>query len=478
MKKHSELSRRDLLKLGLAAAALPLVPRMSLARADSDGDVDYTLTAAESPVQLSDEPFPETMIWGFNAVSPGPEIRVKQGHKVRILVRNELPQSLTVHWHGLRIDNAMDGVPHLTQPPIKPGDSFLYEFTPPDAGTFWYHSHVNTAEQVGRGLYGALIVDEAQPPAVDRDITWMLDDWRLDDKAQIIGDFNNPRDLARAGRLGNTITLNGSIPRDLEVRAGERIRLRLINAANARVFSLRFQHHSPQVITRDGQPVEPYSPGGPIVIGPAQRLDLIVDMLNEPGESFSVIDTLYPQSPFRLTDIVYSAQAAIERPPLKAVARLPANPIPEPDLNDSALYPVVLTGGDLGTLKKARMGNRDLDITRLYLLGKMWAINGVVSNGATKTDPMFEVERGRTVTLEFQNATAWPHPMHLHGHHFKVLEHSRDKEVIGAILDTVLLGPGEQAKVAFVADNPGSWLFHCHILGHARSGMLTLIKVT
>ena len=478
MKKHPELSRRDLLKLGLAAtASLPLLPYMSIARGEAEAAHDYILTASESPVQLSDAPFPETLLWAFNAGSPGPEIRVKQGQRVRILVRNELAQPLTVHWHGLRIANAMDGVPHLTQPPIMPGESFVYDFTPPDAGTFWYHSHVNTAEQVGRGLYGVLIVEEPEPVAVDRDITWVLDDWRLDNEAQIIGDFDNPRDLARAGRLGNTITLNGSMPRDLEVRAGERIRLRLVNVANARVFSLRFQHHTPVVVARDGQPVKPHRPGGPVTVGAAQRIDLIVDMNNAPGESFSVIDTLYPQSPFRLVDIVYSPQAAIEGLTSRPVPRLPANPIPEPDLDDPTLYPVVLTGGDLGTLKKARMGDRDLDITRLYLLGKMWAINGVVSSGE-KTDPMFEIERGRTVVLEFQNATAWPHPMHLHGHHFKVLEHSRDKEVVGAFLDTVLLGPGEQARVAFVADNPGAWLFHCHILGHARSGMLTLFKVT
>jgi len=477
MKKHSSISRRDVLKMGLAAtAAMPFLPTLSLAQGEPEADYDYILTAAESKVQLGDEPFPKTAIWGFNAQSPGPELRLKKGQRVRILVRNELVQSLTVHWHGLRIENAMDGVPHLTQPPIMPGESFVYDFSPPDAGSFWYHSHVNTAEQIGRGLYGALIVEDPEPPVLDRDITWVLDDWRLDAKAQIIGDFNNPRDLARAGRLGNTVTLNGSIPRDLEVRAGERIRLRLINVANARVFALRFQHHSPLVVARDGQPVEPYAPGGPITIGTAQRLDLIMDMNNLPGETFSVIDTLYPQSPFRLVDIVYSQQPAIDRAPLPPVSRLPDNSIPEPNLDDPALYPVVLTGGDLGTMKKARMGDRDLDITRLYLLGKMWAINGVVSSGM-KTTPMFEVERGRTVVLEFENSTAWPHPMHLHGHHFKVLEHSRDKEVVGAFLDTVLLGPGEKARVAFVADNPGSWLFHCHILGHAHAGMLSMFKV-
>ncbi len=474
MNNKTEITRRDILKLGAASVTLPLLPGMVLAKDTTSGT--QILTAAITEEQLADSPFPKTSIWSFNARSPGPALRLKRGEKARILVKNQLSQPLTVHWHGMRIDNKMDGVPHLTQEPIQPGTEFLYEFTPPDAGTFWYHSHVNTAEQVGRGLYGALIVEEPEPVAVDRELTWVLDDWRLDHKAQIIGDFNNPRDLARAGRLGNTVTLNGKIPGNIKVRAGERVRLRLINAANARVFSLRFQHHAPQVIARDGQPVEPYTPGGPIVIGPAQRFDLVIDMTNQPGDIFSVIDTLYPQSPFKFVDFIYTDEPALNRPALPAFSRLPSNPVSEPDLNDPELYPVVLSGGDLGTLKNASMGGMDLDITRLYLLGKMWAINGVVSTGES-TIPLFKIKRGRTVLLEFENNTAWPHPMHLHGHHFKVIEHSRDKEVEGAYLDTVMLGPGEKAKAAFVADNPGSWLFHCHILGHARAGMLTVFEV-
>ena len=123
-----------------------------------------------------------------------------------------------------------------------------------------------------------------------------------------------------------------------------------------------------------------------------------------------------------------------------------------------------------------RLGDQELEITRLYLLGKMWAINDVANSGYADI-PMFSVERGRTVMLEFRNHSAWPHPMHLHGHHFKVIEHSRDREVVGKWLDTVMLGPEESARVAFVADNPGKWLFHCHILGHARAGMMSVIQV-
>ena len=469
-----KLSRRDFLKLGAAGSALSCMPWRFVSAATPDG---HRLVAAKAGVQLAEYPFPRTETWSFNGSSPGTLLRLRQGEPARITVRNELEQPLTVHWHGLRIVNSMDGVPQLTQPPIEPGQEFVYEYTPPDAGTFWYHSHVNTAEQIGRGLYGPLIVEEREPYAVDREALWVLDDWRLDKEAQIVGDFDRQRDLARAGRLGNTVTVNGRTPHSFDVRAGERIRLRLLNAANARIFSLRFQGHQPLVIARDGQPLEPYQPGTSIEIGPAQRLDLVLDMTRQPGERFAVIDTQYPQSPFKLMDIAYNGQDAVRTGVPGAVPRLPANPLPEPDLSDPYLQPVVLAGGDLGRLQNAVMGDKELDITRLYLLGKMWAINGRVSAGYTDI-PLFTVERGRTVLLDFQNDTAWPHPMHLHGHHFKVVEHSGDPAVVGQWLDTVMLGPEERAKVAFVADNPGGWLFHCHILGHVRSGMMAVIRVT
>lgn len=468
-------TRRHILKLGAASTLLPCLPGGAIAA--NHEKLDYHLTAAAAGVQLANDPFPETVTWSFNNQSPGPLLRLRQGELTRIKVTNELQQPLTVHWHGLRIVNSMDGVPTLTQTPIPPGGEFLYEFTPPDAGTFWYHSHVNTAEQVGRGLYGPIIVEEKESPAVDRDTVWVLDDWRLDKLAQIIGDFNNPRDLARAGRLGNTVTVNGKIPQSFPVQAGERIRLRLINAANARIFALRFQGHRTVVIARDGQPVEPYEPGGPIVIGPAQRFDLILDMTEEPGENYSVIDTHYSQSPSKLMKIAYKEDPPIKRAPLEVYPGLPKNFIAEPNLSDPHVQLVELKGGDLGRLKNAKFGDQQLEITRLYLLGKMWAINETVSSGYSDV-PLFEVKRGRTVVLEFKNHSAWPHPMHLHGHHFKVLEHSRDREVVGKRLDTVLLGPEESARVAFVADNPGGWLFHCHILGHARAGMMAVFRVS
>ena len=152
------ITRRRLLQAGAGLAAAGALPTRLLAAPTRD----YALTLAPGEIQLADAPFPKTGVWAINEQVPGPLLRCTQGETMRVAVQNNLVQPTTVHWHGLRIANAMDGVPLLTQQPIMPGQSFNYEFTPPDAGTYWYHSHVNTGEQVDRGIYGVLIVDERQ----------------------------------------------------------------------------------------------------------------------------------------------------------------------------------------------------------------------------------------------------------------------------------------------------------------------------
>src|SRR5579859_2009617 len=183
----------------------------------------FTLTAAPGLVSLVGKPNPDTAVWCYDGRVPGPTIRVRQGEPVRIVVENGLSEDTTVHWHGIRLPIAMDGVPGISQPPIKPGEQFTYEFTPPDAGTFWYHPHADTPQQLGRGMAGALIVEEPQPIAVDRDLLWMITDWRLRSDAQVASGFGNGMDAAMSGRVGNTVTINGAISDRETVRAGERV---------------------------------------------------------------------------------------------------------------------------------------------------------------------------------------------------------------------------------------------------------------
>src|SRR5262249_46333846 len=177
--------------LALPDIARPVTPR------------DFVLTAAPARLPLVGPPHPETDVWCYDGQIPGPEIRVRQGDSVRVRVENRLSEPTTVHWHGVRLPNAMDGVPHLTQSPISPGETFTYEFACPDAGTFWYHPHQHSDVQIGRGLYGPLIVERHDPLPIDRDITWVLGDWRLLRDASISNDFGNMHDVSHNGRVGN-----------------------------------------------------------------------------------------------------------------------------------------------------------------------------------------------------------------------------------------------------------------------------------
>ena len=445
-------------------------------------DRDFRLIARPGRTHLVGAPYPETAVWSYNGTVPGPEIRVRQGERLRITVENRLAEETTVHWHGVRVPNPMDGVPHLTQPPIAPGETFVYEFDVPDAGTYWYHPHERSFEQVGRGLYGPLIVEEREPIQVDRDVTWVLDDWRLLPDAQISDDFGNFMDASHNGRVGNTVTVNGRILETFAVRAGERLRLRLINAANARIFALEFQDHRPMVIALDGQPVEPHVPaGGRVVLGPAMRADLVFDMTGRPGDRSTVIDPFYRGLEYRLLDLTYEDQAPLREHPLDAPLRLAANTMPEPDLATAERHEIAFSGGMMGDMMGGGMMGGMMPGMRGGMMRGMqrsgiWAINGVSANDHV-LDPFLTLDRGRSYVLAMHNDTAWHHPMHLHGHAFRVIARDGQPTRYREWQDTVLMAPRERVEIAFVADNPGDWMFHCHILEHQAAGMMGVIRV-
>ncbi len=461
------IDRRSLLASSaslLAAAAFPRGSRGSTAAPARE----FTLVAAPGRLSLVGPPYPDTDVWCYNASVPGSEIRVRQGDRLRILVENKLSQATTVHWHGVRVPNAMDGVPFLTQKPIPSGEKFVYEFEVPDAGTYWYHPHHHSSEQVGRGLSGALIVEEIEPLPVDRDVVWVLGDWRLARDASIVSDFGNRMEVTMAGRIGNTVTINGRVPETISVRAGERLRLRLINAAAARIFGLEFRDLRPLIVALDGQPVEPREPPeGRVVLGPAMRADVLLDMSGKPGATATVVDTFYRDLSYKLVDLAYSNEPPVRTRPLDPPARLRANTMPEPHLDNAEKHTAILEGGMMsGRGMMMGMGGH----------GMGWSINGVAASGHNMA-PMITLSRGHSCVLAIRNDTAWFHPIHLHGHSFRVIarngQPTRDRDW----LDTVLIPPHEAADIAFVADNPGDWMFHCHILDHQDGGLMAVIRV-
>jgi FtsP/CotA-like multicopper oxidase with cupredoxin domain len=455
--------RRHFLTLAAGTAASLIAPLPSPARSHV-----RALRAAPDEQALAGAGHPRTAVWGYNGSVPGPELRFHQGDRLRVEVENTLGVETTVHWHGVRVPNAMDGVPNLTQSPIASrGGRFLYEFDLPDAGTYWYHPHLGSPEQVGRGLYGALIVEERASPRVDRDVVWVLSDWRLDAQARNVEDFRSFMDSSHAGRIGNTVTVNGAVRETFDVRAGERIRLRLINASNARIYGLSFEGHEPWLIAFDGQPLEPRSLAGErIVLGPAQRADLIVDCNASAGSRHRVVDDFYPRQAYRLLDLTYSGDA----PPggsSRPLPRLPANPYPRPALGGAERHRIVFGGGMMGAMPSQREHK-----------GMFWTVNGTpVPEDHHHHAPLMTLKRGRACIFELVNDTRWHHPIHIHGHVFSVVSRNGKPDPRGESGDTVLLDPQTRAEIAFVADNPGDWMLHCHVLEHQASGMMATVRV-
>lgn len=463
-------------------------------RARAAAGTDHHLAAAPSVALLKDGD-PPTEVWAYDGTVPGPVLRLRQGDPVRIRVENRLAEGTTVHWHGIRLPIGMDGVPGISQAPIEPGATFTYAFTPPDAGTFWYHPHMDSLQQIGRGLSGALIVEERVPPEFDRDLVWVLADWRLGDDGRILAGFGNTMEAMMSGRVGNAVTLNGKVSAGEPVRTGERVRLRLVNGALARIMALRFEGHRPLVVATDGQPCDPYEPAdGRILLGPAMRADVLIDMTGKPGERYRVIDDFYTGLGYALTELAYDDAPPLRAEPLEAPRSLRANPLPEPDLAAAERHELVLQGGMMGGGMMAGLGGMMGSGQNGMMAGGMmgsggmgmgamgapaWAINGssMTGDGQAGMAPLLRLKLGRSYVLTLRNQTAWWHPMHLHGHSFRVLSRNGAAVPYRQWGDTVLLAPRDAVEIAFVADNPGDWMLHCHVMDHQVSGLMGLLRI-
>ena len=447
---------------------LGILPAPPIARASAQAP--ELLAATPGQIHLAPKDYPPTNVWMYGDAVPGPEIRVPQKSRVQRLFRNNLPQPSTVHWHGVRIENAMDGVAGLTQNPVPPGEEFLYNFEARDAGTYWYHPHNRTWEQLARGLYGPLIIDEVDPPEVDQDITLMLDDWRLAQDAQLHDSFGAMRDWSHAGRIGNWITVNGKGESALSARQNERLRLRLINASNARIFNLELKGLDGWIVALDGQPLSTPRQAGRMTLAPAQRIDLFVDVVTEEGgEAF--LTSHERDQRYAITAITVRGRK--RNAVLASPAPLPPNELPTiADLSTIRRETLVMEGGAMGGLSGASYEGSFRGMRELVGLGKAWAFNGQVD---MPKDPWLALSRDEPVRIMIENRTGWPHAMHLHGHHFQQVLPNRQ---LGPYRDTVLLDREQKIEIAFVADNPGDWLLHCHMVEHAVSGMMTWMQVS
>ena len=468
------LSRRSLLK-GLSAGALLGVAGCK-ARIDARTD-PIILNAAPGEAPLLGEIEAGTPVWAYNGSVPGPTLRVARGGEIAARLQNGLEQPTSIHWHGIRIDNAMDGVVGMTQEAVAAGAGFDYRFTCPDAGTYWYHSHNRSWEQVARGLYGVLIVEDEEPAPVDREITLTLDDWRLDDAGAIHESFGALHDWAHGGRMGNWITVNGKPPGDIALRAGERVRLRILNAATARIFALAVEGHRAEVASIDGFAVKPFAPEESVLLGPGQRVDFVLDATGEPGGRYGLLDDAYTDAQ-PISFFAYSDEPPLRDQFAESAPRLGERRAPGTlDLSTPLSSDMVMAGGAMGGMGQAMLGGEMKGMRELAQAGRVWAINGVAGD---LDKPLLSAKRGRTVVVNMVNDSAWPHVMHLHGHHFTVLTiDDAPAQGAGEIWrDGHLMTPRSKATIAFQATNPGKWYFHCHMLGHQAGGMRTWIEVT
>ena len=474
------LTRRHFLAGTGSALAAPTILRSVPAIAATDGFTE--LRAEPTTAQLVPPEYGRTDVWAFGGSIPGPEIRVKAGERIRRRLVNGLPQTSAVHWHGIRLDNAMDGAAGFTQEPVEPGATFDYDFVAPDSGTYWYHSHDRSWEQMARGLSGPLIVEDAErwmglEGAATRELTLMLDDWFLRSDAKIDEDsFGALHEWAHAGRIGNTFTVNGTMDPVLPVRAGERLRLRVINAANARIMPIRVGgkvDRRARLIALDGHPISPRDASDGVLLTPAQRADLVIDCTAEPGARVPLLVDRGNDEWIEVATLAYSDEAAL---PLAGadVRPLPMSMIHALDLDGAQRETFTMEGGAMGNLARARLGGVDRDFRELVAAKRVWAFNGVAGD---LDEPAFRAPRGRTVHLTIRNETGFPHGIHLHGHHFTVLSLNGEPDPHRDRRDTVLTERNDVVEIAFVADNPGKWLMHCHMLEHQAAGMLSWFEV-
>lgn len=419
--------------------------------------VSYDITAAPGTVNLGPG-YPAEPAQLYGGTVPGPVLRATVGDTLRVRLRNQLGTNTILHVHGQPLRLGMDGVPAISRPEIAPGQEFTYELDNLAAGTYWFHPHSQQHHQLNGGMYGVLIVDPANPasdPAYDIEQVIVLDDW---DPIITGGTF--------AGHILNGKTSDGQSA--ISVTAGQKLRLRILNAAARTNYIIALDGHQMTVTHKDGNRVQGVATDA-IPIGIGERYDVIIDCTN-PGVWSLAASTLQN----RLSNVVrgiirYNGQVGPDPTP----TAVPAN------LSSGAL----LNYGQLASyLPSAITATPD----RTYPIalsvqpgpgGGQWMINGEQWPAITPT----VVSYGETIQFNLTTSTPSPHhvhPMHMHGHFVRLMG-TAGGTTHAPMMDTVLIRPsgqpGDAWSVQWLADNPGSWLYHCHEMQHMSLGMMTLV---
>ena len=423
--------------------------------------VEIDLTAQLAEVQVAAGK--TVRAWTYGGGLPGPLIRARVGDRLVVHFANRLPEPTTVHWHGVRVPIEMDGVPGISQPEVKPGESFVYDFVLRDAGLYWYHPHVMSAAQVGFGLYGALLVeDPADGVGVADELTIVLSDIGFNTKGEL-----EPADSGGSagmvfGREGTYVLANGKRLPTLHARAGAPQRWRIVNAAKSRFFLLDLEGQSFMRIGGDGGLQERAVTEDTLLVTPGERVDVIVTPKGTPGQRLVLRALLYNRG--------YGSVEYRNDEPVLTVAL---------DDQPAITTPLVLppTKREIVVPSAANAVPVDIVLTLPPVDGKgqsEFRVNGVPF---WKARP-YLAKLGQTQLWTIKNDTEWDHPFHLHGFFFIVLDDKGAPVRPLAWKDTINIPMKTTARFLVTFDErPGEWMFHCHILDHADGGLMGTVQV-
>ena len=450
---------------GFVGPTDPVVVDVEAARHGTGVVQRFSVTTKPATIDLGG---PLARTWCYGDTTPGPTWRVAAGQRMQVDLRNALPEDTTIHWHGLRLRNDMDGVPGVTQDPVAPGASFTYRFTVPDPGTYFFHSHVGL--QLDRGMTGILLVDDPDEPGrYDQDWVLVLDDW-LDG---VDGSPESTLDRLRssAGGMGGGgmgammgggldidyphYLVNGRVPAaavTLEAKPAQRVRIRIINSAADTTFRCALGEHRMRLTHKDGIPTAVVETDA-LVISMGERYDVEVTLADGAFPFVAVPEG----KPGYARAILRTSEGAAA----PSDNTLPAELTRQILVGTEVPGPAQTPGYDLGSADV----DHELDITLgVRRSGYVWLLNDTTF---ARSQP-YPIERGQRVRLTMTNRSHALHPMHLHGHSFRLASS-------GSWQDTVLLGSMSRTSVEFVADNPGMWAVHCHNIYHAEAGMMALV---
>ena len=466
-----------------------------------DGDI-YDMTASYVQKEVGNRML---RMLAYNGSVPGPIIKVEEGSEVTIRFTNDTDIEQTIHSHGLRLDNAFDGVPNSTQDPVQPGETFNYTLYFEDAGVYWYHPH--TREDYGQelGLYGNYLVEPSVPgywSSVNREVPLVVDDILIDND-EIASFYKDLTNFALLGRFGNEHLVNGESDYTLEVKAGEVIRFFITNVANVRTYNLSIPGAKLKLVGADLGKYERETFVDSILISPAERL-VIEAYFPEEG-SYTLTHTspteTIPLATFSAEGVVaqsYADTFEILRENNEVISEFdPLRNYRYAAPDKELLLTVAISGPQIDHSMHVHMQSAD-QINTVGLPNIQWGDPGATDKtNTTKTiewqiidvdtrkinmdidDWNFKVGDLVKITIENDpNAEhTMQHPVHFHGQRFVVLERNGVPNDNMVWKDTTLLEPGEVISILVEMSNSGEWMVHCHIAEHLHAGMMMDFRV-